>query len=58
MRGCLVLASELKRSDFHYELPTELIASEPLAERSARRMLVLPAAPAGPEDRRDRKSVV
>ena len=51
MRGCLVLASELKRSDFHYELPTELIASEPRAERAATPNQVLPAAPAGPEDR-------
>ncbi len=31
----------LKTSDFHYELPEELIASRPLAERSASRMLVL-----------------
>jgi S-adenosylmethionine:tRNA ribosyltransferase-isomerase len=32
---------DLKTSDFHYELPEELIASRPLAERSASRMLVL-----------------
>jgi S-adenosylmethionine:tRNA ribosyltransferase-isomerase len=31
----------LKRSDFHYELPPELIAQEPLAERSASRLLRL-----------------
>ena len=31
----------MKRSDFHYELPEELIAQHPLAERSASRMLVL-----------------
>lgn len=31
----------LKTSDFHYDLPEELIASRPLAERSASRMLVL-----------------
>ena len=28
-------------SDFHYELPEELIAQEPLAERAASRMLVV-----------------
>ncbi|MGH9639612.1 MAG: S-adenosylmethionine:tRNA ribosyltransferase-isomerase, partial [Bryobacteraceae bacterium] len=28
-------------SDFHYELPAELIAQEPLAERGASRMLVV-----------------
>ena len=32
----------LKKSDFHYELPPELIAQEPLAERSASRLLVVP----------------
>jgi len=32
----------LKKSDFHYELPAELIAQEPLAERSASRLLVVP----------------
>ena len=32
----------LKKSDFHYELPEELIAQAPLAERSARRMLLVP----------------
>jgi S-adenosylmethionine:tRNA ribosyltransferase-isomerase len=35
----------LKRSDFHYELPAELIAQAPLAERSASRLLVVPPAP-------------
>ena len=34
------------RSDFHFELPPELIAQAPLAERSASRMLVVPPAPA------------
>jgi S-adenosylmethionine:tRNA ribosyltransferase-isomerase len=33
----------LKKSDFHFELPPELIAQEPLAERSASRLLVVPA---------------
>lgn len=31
----------LRTADFHYELPPELIASHPLEERSASRMLVL-----------------
>jgi S-adenosylmethionine:tRNA ribosyltransferase-isomerase len=31
----------LKKSDFHYELPTELIAQAPLPERSASRLLVV-----------------
>lgn len=31
----------MKRSDFHYELPEELIAQRPLDERAASRMLVL-----------------
>ena len=32
----------LKKSDFHYELPPELIAQAPLPERSAGRLLVVP----------------
>jgi S-adenosylmethionine:tRNA ribosyltransferase-isomerase len=32
----------LKKSDFHYHLPPELIAQAPLPERSASRMLVVP----------------
>ena len=36
----------LKRSDFHYDLPPELIAQAPLPERSASRLLVVPPAPA------------
>jgi S-adenosylmethionine:tRNA ribosyltransferase-isomerase len=36
----------LKKSDFHYELPPELIAQAPLAERSASRLLLVPPAPA------------
>ncbi|MDB6077428.1 MAG: S-adenosylmethionine/tRNA-ribosyltransferase-isomerase [Akkermansiaceae bacterium] len=31
----------LRTSDFHYDLPEELIASRPLAERSASRMMVV-----------------
>lgn len=36
----------MKKSDFHYDLPTELIAQEPLAQRSASRLLEVPQAPA------------
>jgi S-adenosylmethionine:tRNA ribosyltransferase-isomerase len=41
----------LKKSDFRYELPDELIAQAPLAERSASRLLHVPPAPAALEDR-------
>jgi S-adenosylmethionine:tRNA ribosyltransferase-isomerase len=34
----------LKKSDFHYDLPRELIAQAPLAQRSASRLLVVDAA--------------
>ncbi|MGN6790710.1 MAG: tRNA preQ1(34) S-adenosylmethionine ribosyltransferase-isomerase QueA [Rhodanobacteraceae bacterium] len=33
----------MKKSDFHYDLPVELIAQQPLAERSASRLLVVDA---------------
>jgi S-adenosylmethionine:tRNA ribosyltransferase-isomerase len=41
----------LKKSDFHYELPPQLIAQAPLSERSASRLLVVPPAPSPFEDR-------
>jgi len=41
----------MRRSDFHYELPEELIAQVPLPERSASRLLVLDAATAALSDR-------
>jgi len=41
----------MKKSDFHFELPAELIAQEPLPERSASRLLLVPPAPAPFEDR-------
>jgi S-adenosylmethionine:tRNA ribosyltransferase-isomerase len=41
----------LKKSDFHYDLPPELIAQAPLPERSASRLLVVPPAPAAFDDR-------
>ena len=33
----------VKKSDFHFELPSELIAQQPLAQRSASRLLVVDA---------------
>jgi len=39
-------------SEFHYHLPEELIAQEPLAERAASRLLHLHAEPGRLEDRR------
>ncbi len=41
----------LKKSDFHFDLPHELIAQQPLAERSASRLLVLDVAANRREDR-------
>ncbi|HBK54947.1 MAG TPA: tRNA preQ1(34) S-adenosylmethionine ribosyltransferase-isomerase QueA, partial [Xanthomonadales bacterium] len=41
----------MKKSDFHFELPPELIAQEPLQERSASRMLEVPAGAAAFIDR-------
>jgi S-adenosylmethionine:tRNA ribosyltransferase-isomerase len=42
----------MKLSDFDYELPPELIAREPLPERSASRLLVLRLSDGALEDRR------
>jgi len=39
----LPIAAPLKKSDFHYDLPIELIAQQPLPERSASRLLVVDA---------------
>ena len=44
----------MKTSDFHYELPAELIAQAPLPERSASRLLVVPAGQAALQDRQVR----
>lgn len=44
----------LKKSDFHFELPPELIAQAPLAERSASRLLVVPPGDAPYADRQVR----
>src|SRR4249919_2672173 len=45
------MAPRMKKSDFHFDLPPELIAQEPLAQRSASRLLLVPPAPARFEDR-------
>lgn len=42
----------MRRSDFEYSLPAELIAQAPLAVRSASRLLVLDGASAGHSDHR------
>lgn len=44
----------LKKSDFHYELPPDLIAQAPLAERSASRLLCVPPTPEPLRDARVR----
>ena len=41
----------MKKSDFHFDLPPELIAQAPLPERSASRLLVVPPGDAPFEDR-------
>ncbi|MCM2335172.1 MAG: tRNA preQ1(34) S-adenosylmethionine ribosyltransferase-isomerase QueA [Pseudomonas sp.] len=41
----------MKKSEFHYDLPAELIAQAPLAARSDSRLLVVPPGPAPFEDR-------
>jgi S-adenosylmethionine:tRNA ribosyltransferase-isomerase len=45
----------VKKSDFTYHLPPELIAQAPLAERSASRLLHVPPAPAAFADRHMRE---
>ena len=42
----------MNKSDFHFDLPSEMIAQRPLAERSASRLLVVDAAARRFEDRR------
>lgn len=41
----------MKRTDFHFDLPSELIAQEPLARRADSRLLHLPRHEGGPVDR-------
>jgi len=45
----------VRRTDFHYELPDELIAQAPLAERSASRLLTLDGASGALADREFRE---
>jgi S-adenosylmethionine:tRNA ribosyltransferase-isomerase len=45
----------VRRADFHYELPEHLIAQQPLAERSASRLLTLDGASGSLADRRIRE---
>ena len=45
----------MKKSDFHYHLPPELIAQQPLAERSASRLLLVPPGGAPFSDRQVRE---
>ena len=44
----------MRRADFHYELPEDLIAQQPLAERSASRLLTLDGASGALADRQFR----
>ena len=45
----------MRRTDFHYELPEDLIAQQPLAERSASRLLTLDGATGACADRQFRE---
>jgi S-adenosylmethionine:tRNA ribosyltransferase-isomerase len=45
----------VRRTDFHYDLPPELIAQAPLAERSASRLLTLDGATGALSDRQFRE---
>ena len=49
--GPPVESAPLKKSDFHYDLPQELIAQAPLPRRSASRLLHVPPGDAPFEDR-------
>lgn len=46
------MRAPMRREDFHYELPAELIAQAPLPERSASRLLTLDGATGALADRR------
>ena len=46
------LPRRLQKSDFHFDLPPELIAQQPLAQRTASRLLVLDGATGRLSDRR------
>jgi S-adenosylmethionine:tRNA ribosyltransferase-isomerase len=55
--GALIISAlqTLKRSDFHFDLPPELIAQEPLDRRSDSRLLLLPRVAGEVSDRRFRE---
>jgi S-adenosylmethionine:tRNA ribosyltransferase-isomerase len=53
-RNSRLLDLDLKRSDFHFDLPQELIAQQPLAHRSDSRLLHLPIQSGELSDRRFR----
>ena len=48
----------MNRSDFNYELPKELIAQDPLEDRSASRLMVLPKTPGKEEQESGTVSVL
>jgi S-adenosylmethionine:tRNA ribosyltransferase-isomerase len=50
----VVLVRPMQRTDFHFELPPELIAQRPAEERSASRLLVFDGASGALEDRQFR----
>lgn len=50
----LLILRAMQKSDFYYDLPAELIAQEPLAARSASRLLCLDGADGRWQDRRFR----
>ena len=50
-----VLADALRRQDFHFDLPLELIAQQPLAQRSDSRLLTLDGATGALGDRQFRE---
>ena len=52
MRARFPLRVILNKSDFHFDLPPELIAQAPLSERSASRLLLVDAVKRRVEDRR------
>jgi S-adenosylmethionine:tRNA ribosyltransferase-isomerase len=55
MRARFPCTTSLKKSDFHFDLPPELIAQAPLAERSASRLLLVDAARGELQDRQLRE---
>jgi S-adenosylmethionine:tRNA ribosyltransferase-isomerase len=54
LQQLVVLSFKMRRTDFHFHLPPELIAQRPAAQRSASRLLVLDGAAGTREDRQFR----